>query len=607
MCGIFGVIGAASLDGLSSAAKTLDHRGPDAFGQWNSQDRSVYLAHCRLAIIDLSPAGIQPMGNENSQVQIVFNGEIYNFKEIRDELVAAGHQFRSHTDTEVIIHGYEQWGVDVLYKLRGIFAFGIWDEQSKRLLIARDRLGVKPLYYSQSQGQLAFASEPRAILSIPGFSRSADSSALVQYLQYSFISGENSAWNDIRKLLPGHYLVHDVLSGTSTVTKYWEEPHRVKPINWSHACEELESLLSESVTEELISDVPVGVFLSGGIDSSLVSAYAVAHSPKIKSFCVDFLGWEKTEAKDAAEVATHLQTSHYSLPLQQSDCHLANPEFSEAFFKTWDEPLADPAIIPTWHLSKLIRQHVTVALSGDGGDELFAGYRWYESVIPTPRRALSWRLEQFKRLLGIGRSFPNACADEHEYYHFLHCPSFSTNELMQLFPCWEKEILSRKPGDLTRNLMQGRTSHEREWQRADLRSYLVDNNLARVDRASMAHGLEVRVPLLDHRISEFAFSLPLDFGSYRGVPKALLKELASRKLPRSILTKPKQGFSFPLESFLSKSDMANSILGGTLVKNSILSKRNLQAWLADQKDHNTSLKLWLLFILEKWSANWWLK
>jgi asparagine synthase (glutamine-hydrolysing) len=605
MCGVFGVVGIRYTNSFNCAAHTLDHRGPDAFGEWIAPDEMTYLAHCRLAIIDLSPAGTQPFSNEDGSVQVVFNGEIYNFQELRRELLSAGHRFKSQSDTEVIVHGYEEWGSAVVDRLRGIFSFGIWDNTKRRLLLARDRLGVKPLYFSVSGRSLAFASEPRAILALPGVARKPNPQALVQFLQYGFISRGLSAWEGIHKLLPGNLLTFEPDNGVIRTECYWVEPEGVLSNTWDQSVEQLDQLLSQAVQEELISDVPVGVFLSGGIDSSLVSAYAAKVNPSIKSFCVDFLGWAGSEVNDSRTVASYLGTSHFTLPLQSNSCRLTNPEFSEPFFRTWDEPLGDPAIIPTWHLSRLIRKHVTVALSGDGGDELFSGYRWYQQVVPTMRRQVAWKLEKLRRKFGRGREFPNGCVDEHEYYHFLHSPSFANSELKLLFPEWQHLIDHSIPGNLTRSLMGKRYPSQREWQRCDLHSYLVDNNLARVDRASMAHGLEVRVPLLDHRVAEFAFTSPIEFSSIAGVSKVLLRELAKRYLPGSIQQKPKQGFSFPLESFVSRYEMADTIATGCLIESGLISAQSFAVWRNQQNAPNLMLKLWLLFILEQWAKNWW--
>jgi asparagine synthase (glutamine-hydrolysing) len=289
--------------------------------------------------------------------------------------------------------------------------------------------------------------------------------------------------------------------------------------------------------------------------------------------------------------------------VDQAACRFEDPDVADIFFSAWDEPLADHAIIPTWHLSRQMRQHVTVALSGDGGDELFGGYRWYRGVQGSPRRRAAWRLEALRRRLGFGRQWPTGCADEFEFYHLLHCPSFTIDELTLLFPCWTAEIKELKAGQLSRSLCDANDGPLRRWQRVDAESYLVDNNLARVDRASMAHGLEVRVPILDHRIAELAFHLPDQFGCMNDVQKPILRELTRWHLPERIQNKPKQGFSFPLTDFVSVDNMVQTIEQGTIGKAGLLNVAGFRSWNADTK-LVSSMKLWLLYTFEQWAKHW---
>lgn len=604
MCGIFGVVGRRDTDGLREAALTLKHRGPDAFGEWNDPTAGVYLAHCRLSIIDLSDAGRQPMSNEDGTVQVTFNGEVYNFGELRAELERAGHQFRSRTDTEVIVHAYEEWGLACVERFRGIFAFGIWDGNRRRLLLARDRLGVKPLYYTICGEQLAFASEPRALLAIPGFTRSLFIPAAIQFLQYTYTTGSTTIWDEVYRLPPAHVIEYDASHATVIRRQYWNVPevdHRWKLIDATDCANQL---MSDAVREELTSDVPVGVFLSGGVDSSLISAYAARANPSISSFCVDFVGWDGSEAIDAQSVANYLGTSHHTCYASRERSGLGDSEWLSDFFHTWDEPVGDPAIIPTWLISKLTREHVTVALSGDGGDELFAGYGWYRGVQPNARRRLSWLFERLLRFVGVGRPWPSGCANEFEYYQLLHCPTFSIDELRRLFPDWTADLDQSPAGALYKQWYDSKSESARRWQTVDLHTYLVDNNLARVDRASMAHGLEVRVPLLDHRLVEFACSLP-DVCCYQdGRSKRVLRELMQRLLPESVWNKPKQGFSFPLDRFVSHREMWTTINSGNLARYGILNRVELNRWQQEPQAGNLQIKLWLLFVLEHWSSRW---
>lgn len=604
MCGIFGIVGRRDHNGLRDAALRLKHRGPDGFGEWASDDRAVYLAHCRLAIIDLSDAGRQPMANGDGSIQLTFNGEIYNFKELRAQLLAAGHQFKSQTDSEVIIHGYAEWGDDVVSHLRGIFAFALWDERRRRLLLARDRLGVKPLFYALRGNELAFASETRALLDIHAQARDLNVDAMFQFLRHAYVGGAHTIWAGIARLPPATTLAFDADSGSVTLHRYWAIGDVDARWSAAAASQELQHLLAEAVREQLVSDVPVGVFLSGGIDSSLVTALAAEASPQIDSFFVDFTGWAGSERADAKAAAQHLGTRHHVSAVDRAAFGLADPIHARALFSAFDEPLGDPAIVPTWHLARRVREQVTVALSGDGGDELFGGYKWYQQVAATPRRRLAWRLERERRAHGIGREWPLGCASQDEYYHLLHCPSFTRNELAMLFPAWARQALALQAGFAPERASPEAGYPQRHWQTLDLRTYLVDNNLARVDRASMAHGLEVRVPLLDHRIAELGLSLPEDLVSAQGGGKPLLRKLAASRLPARLHDKPKQGFSFPLSNLIAESDLIAALKTGVLLERGVLDAAGLTRWLSMAPKSNHEFKLWLLFVLEQWARCW---
>lgn len=596
MCGIFGMVSRRDHGGLREAALTLRHRGPDGFGEWSSPDRVAYLAHCRLSIIDLSEAGRQPMANEDGTLQLTFNGEIYNFKELRAELVAAGHRFASQSDSEVIVHGYEEWGDDVVTRLRGIFAFALWDEGRQRLLLARDGVGVKPLYYCMQDGEFAFASETRALLAARRGSRTAAPAAVMELLRYGYVRGAHSIWEGIARLPPASTLVFEAASGACKTRRYWCPPAQAGARDQAAATEELEALLADAVREELVADVPVGCFLSGGLDSSLVCSFAVGQSPGIRTYFADFPGWDGSERADAALVANHLGTRHHVDDIPGG----MRVDSGASVFDAFDEPIGDTAIIPSWHLSKAIARHVKVALSGDGGDELFAGYSRYQALPGSPRRRLAWFAETVRRKLGAGRPWPEGCAGPAEYFEFLMCPGFSTPELVALFPAWQREAVASAPGVAA----SAPAAHDsRDWQLVDFDTYLVDNNLARMDRASMAHGLEVRVPMLDQRIIELALSLPASANPPANGGKLLLRRIAERRLPEQILRKRKQGFSFPLERFVSVPEMAHCVSQGALVGNGVLDRAALAAWLrAGEGAHG--LKLWLLYVLEQWAVRW---
>jgi asparagine synthase (glutamine-hydrolysing) len=379
MCGIAGVIypgGDARIGAGSRAALAMAdcvaHRGPDDAGVWESADGTVALSHRRLSIIDLSPLGRNPMAWDNGRFWITFNGEIYNFRELRLELEAAGHRFRSHTDTEVILAAYDQWGVDSVQRLVGMFAFAIWDEPRKRLWVVRDRVGKKPLYYTEGEGAFRFASELKAIVTEPTFDRAVDPESIRQYLRYGYVPSPSTIYRGARKLPPGHFLV--VENGRTIVTRYWDPVQHAlaaQPRTDAAAAAELESRLAVAVRQRMIADVPLGAFLSGGIDSSLVVALMQEQSrAPVRTFTIRFDNPEYNEADHAAAVARHLGTEHHEHTCDDREMLSVIDRLPSMY----DEPFADSSAVPTYLVSRTARELVTVALSGDGGDELFFGY-----------------------------------------------------------------------------------------------------------------------------------------------------------------------------------------------------------------------------------------
>lgn len=604
MCGIFASIGRADPEGLRRAARTLAHRGPDGFGDWWQDQHAVYLAHCRLSIIDLSPAGRQPMTNETGSIQLTFNGEIYNFQELRRELEALGHVFRSRTDTEVIVHGYEQWGEGVLGRLRGIFAFAIWDAKAERLFAARDHFGVKPLYYAIDGERLVLASETRALLPLLP-AREPDPSGIVSFLRHGYLASTASIWKGVSRLPPATSMSYDARTGAVRLREYWNPRKIGIRDHGPESVDVLGRMLDDAVAEQLVSDVPVGVFLSGGIDSSLVASAAAVRSKHIDSFFIDFEDWEGSERADSLAVANHLGTRHHVEVIGHRGLALEDPETDGEVFDAFDEPIGDPAIVPSWRLARTIRQRVGVALSGDGGDELFAGYTRYDAVRPNVRRRAAWWMERVRRRFGLGREWPEGCADQAEYYRLLCAPTFRGSELERLFPGWSTAVRDVVSNDWP-GTGNGGTTSSRDWQQLDLSTYLVDNNLARMDRASMAHGLEVRVPLLDVRIAEFALSMPASLLDPSGGGKKLLRGIATSRLPERVLSKRKQGFSFPLERLISVERMTKSIEQGVLAKHGVIGADAFDAWRRSPGAGSPVYKLWLMFVLEQWACRWWL-
>ncbi|MBK7143980.1 MAG: asparagine synthase (glutamine-hydrolyzing) [Xanthomonadales bacterium] len=601
MCGIFGTVGREDHRGLRDAALTLKHRGPDGFGEWTSPDRDVYLAHCRLKIIDLSEAGRQPMANEDGSIQLTFNGEIYNFLELRKELEAVGHRFASKSDSEVIVHGYEQWGAEVVRRLRGIFAFAVWDHPRRRLLLARDHLGVKPLYYAIHGSELIFASEPRALLPLMKQDRVVDQDGLFDFLRLGYVAGSRSIWQGISRLPAASTLLFERVDARATIQRFWSLPQTESVLSEGEAVDRADALVASAVGEQMVSDVPIGLFLSGGIDSSLIAAYANRGANAVDSFFVDFGDWGGSERGDAEAAAMHVGTRHHVDEIDPATLAPRTESDARLFFSAFDEPIADQSLLPTWHLARKTRRHVTVTLSGDGGDELFCGYSWYRQVKATPRRRLAWLVEGWRRRLGLGRQWPQGCAGQDEYYHLLHFPSFGLHELVQLFPSVFAARFEHRGGIPEQRHNPWSPRLTKHWQHVDIHSFLVDSNLARVDRASMAHGLEVRVPLLDHRIAEFAMSLPPALLESGDQGKPLLRRLAARNLPGSLCTKPKQGFSFPWHRLIEQATIHTALRNGSLVRLGLLDRAGLERWLGTPAHE---LKLWLLFVLENWSRNW---
>ncbi|HEY3964467.1 MAG TPA: asparagine synthase (glutamine-hydrolyzing) [Planctomycetaceae bacterium] len=600
MCGLFGLVGRADRDKLVECARMLSHRGPDAFSSYSDEKWPVFLAHCRLSIIDLSDRALQPMSSHDGQVCLVFNGEIYNFRALRTELEQLGRRFRTDSDTEVILHAYEVWGSKCLERLTGMFAIGIWDRRRNQLLLARDRLGIKPLYVYRGHKTIAFASEPKALVGLPDYNPEIDQHGLVTYLLYGYVIGRPSIWRDIERLPPGSWAVYDLSAERWTEGIYWKLENQPQDWTLEDATDRMQDLLDTVVADHMVADVPVGVMLSGGLDSSLIAASAARARPAVQTFTIGFAGWDLSETDDASAVANYLRLPHHVHVLDMST--FGNPQ---RVLDLFDEPLADTGIFPTATACEMARQHATVALSGDGGDELFGGYVWYLQLEALPmRRKLAYFVESFRRQMGVGRVWPQGVANRGEYYRFLNAPSFNLDEMAALFP-WLDQARSREILEaISNNVVPRGCGRYRRWQLYDAGKYLIDNNLTRVDRSSMAFGLEVRVPFLDHRIVEFAFSLPEHLCIADSETKVLLRHLANRRLPPHNVAKLKQGFSCPIERYWPAKEMAASVRGGTLVSEEIVSRNQVDHLLDGSGFSNTPYQIWVLAALERWSQRW---
>ena len=583
MCGIAGFLDltrARSGDELNAIAARmagcLRHRGPDAHGVWSEADAGIALGHTRLSIIDLSPAGAQPMVSSCGRFVLSYNGEIYNAPDLREELVAAGRSFRGHSDTEVMVEGFAVWGVRAtVERLIGMFAFAAWDRSERKLTLVRDRLGIKPLYVGRVHGNLVFASELTPLKTAPGWQGNIDREALAAFLRYGYVPAPLSIYRGIRKLAPGTLLACDASGKTSEET-FWSlenvaEHGRAAPLDVSdaEAIASLQSLLSDSVRRRMVADVPLGMFLSGGIDSSTVAALMQAESAKpVRTFSIGFREKAYDEAVHAKQVAAHLGTEHTELYVTPAEARAIIPKLPQIY----DEPFADSSQIPTFLVSEMTRRHVTVALSGDGGDELFAGYNRYNQGLALARmiRVLPQRQRQAiaaamtsvapatwdKLFLALpSRVRPRLAGDKiHKLASVV--PEDAVGFYRRLTAPWpEAGLLVDGAEEISDSLSQfptkERFADEISWmQYLDTLTYLPDDILTKVDRASMAVALEVRVPLLDHRVVEFSWRLPQRFKLRGGVGKWLLRQVAYKYVPKALLERPKMGFGVPLDQWL---------------------------------------------------------
>ncbi|RJO70197.1 MAG: asparagine synthase (glutamine-hydrolyzing) [Myxococcales bacterium] len=555
MCGICGI---HSLAGPPPAAaeidamlRTLRHRGPDGEGRW--LDGPSGLGQRRLAVIDL-PGGGQPMANEDGTIWITFNGEIYNFRELRNELAARGHVFRTASDTEAILHAYEEYGLDALTKLRGMFAFALVDAARGRVLLARDRFGIKPLFYAMHAGRLLFASEIKAILAVaPDLRAALDKEALALAFALPYIPAPLTAFAGIRKLSPAHALVLE--NDRIRLHRYWNFAEREPaPMKEAEALERLDAAVSDAVRAHLVADVPLGAFLSGGVDSSLVTAMMVRHAEgRVRTFSIRFEEEAFDESPYARRVASHLGTEHEELTVRADAAGLL-----ETLVDHFDEPFADSSAVPTYLVSRLARERVKVVLTGDGGDELFGGYVDFQKyrVVDAMRRAPDWLLRaavaatrsagpatmrtRLRRLAERGllpfpQRYLRAIGLAEEFRRLVLTPEFRDDA--RSFAVFDG-LPAARGGDIS-DAMQ-----------LHALSVLPDDYLTKVDRMSMAHGLETRVPLLDHHVAEFAAALPVSLKLRGLTTKYLLKKLAARLVPREIVYRPKQGFTAPVERWL---------------------------------------------------------
>jgi len=621
MCGIAGMVGASRNDRIEEAAvrrmcDAIVHRGPDDEGILARQNTGLGMR--RLSIIDLS-GGHQPIFNEDGTAWIVFNGEIYNFPELRPDLEAKGHRFTTHTDTETIVHLYEEMGADCVQKLRGMFAFALWDEKRQKLLIARDRLGKKPLHYALHRGRLYFASEIKSILAVAPELAEVNRAALLQYMYLGYVPDPATAFRGIHKLPPGHLLEFE--RGEVRIRKYWDLPHYAthQPASEEECLEELESRLAEAVRIRLISDVPLGAMLSGGTDSSTVVALMARASAKpVKTFAIGFKQADFDESQYARVVAEKFATDHHELILEPDVVGTI-----EKLTGSLEEPFADSSMLPTYFISCLARQHVTVALSGDGGDELFAGYERYGiqqkrerfAAIPQTLSRL-YRQHVFplmpKGMRGRQLSY-NLSLPWRERYADEMCfiPAFE-REMPLLTAEFRATIAeSGDPQDILLRYFEQAPANDPLSQTlyVDTKTYLVEDILTKVDRMSMLTSLEVRVPLLDHEFVEWVTGLPPEWKMRGGQQKYILRKLAERVgVPKEVLYRRKQGFALPLVHWM-RNEMRELIMTVLLEPRTLQRgyfdpagvRRLLDEHFSGRRDRSSAI--WRLLIFELWHRN----
>jgi asparagine synthase (glutamine-hydrolysing) len=636
MCGIAGAIwndprAALAPDVLERMTNILRHRGPDDAGSYQSGLKlqagygtmpGVALGHRRLSIIDLA-GGHQPLANEDGSIWIVFNGEIYNHRQLRQRLEGAGHRFATHSDTETIVHLYEDEGLDFVRHLNGMFALAIWDANKRRLVVARDRLGKKPLYYRHESHRLLFASELKSLLEVPGIEREIDPQALDEYLTYQYVPHPRTIFRGFSKLPPAHYGVF--AEGEWTTHCYWNPDfEREVALPMADYAAQVRELLTSSVQLRLESDVPLGAFLSGGVDSALIVGLMQRLSTQpVKTFSIGFGVKEYDETAAAREVAMRLGTDHHEFRVEP-ECL----DVLDTLIWHYDEPFADSSALPTYYVAKLTRQHVTVALSGDGGDELFGGYTRYRGV-----RVAAWfdRLPQFARSLvaarlwhSLGRGGPQrslvrrigrlseALAYDPQRRYLELVSVFNETRRAELY---SEEFVSRLSGDDPYEFLQAAFARSRSRDQVtaasltDLVTYLPCDLMTKVDIASMANSLECRAPFLDYRLVELAAQMPVAYKLHRGRGKRILREAFPELLPESITRRPKMGFGVPMGHWFRQDlkDYSREVLldprslGRGYFRPAAV-ERLLQEHASGAFDHGH--RLWALLCLELWHRQW---
>jgi len=640
MCGIAGVLNLTNSRGqlerdAIAMADSLAYRGPDDHGMWADTDAGIALTHRRLSIVDLSPAGHQPMVSADGRFVITYNGEIYNFQELRPELEARGVKFRGHSDTEVMLEAFAAYGVEATVKrLIGMFTIGVWDRRDRTLSLVRDRLGIKPLYWAKFGKLFLFGSELKALRAYPGWSPSIDGSAVAAYVRHNCVPAPQSIYKGVRKLEPGTILTL-APEGEPRIERFWDaravaraglaDPLRVDD---NELTDRLEVLLQDAVRRRMVADVPVGAFLSGGIDSSTVTALMkAANCGPVRTYTIGFDLPGFDEAPHSAAVARHLGTDHTELTVTAKQALDVIPQLPDMY----DEPFADSSQIPTHLVSAMTRRHVTVALSGDGGDELFGGYNRYQLtkgawrslfLMPLPMRRMlagmltalpAGRWQQMFSALP-GRVRPRQTGDKLHKLAAVLCAENDSDLYRRLVTHWEPAQIMLSEVEQQGMLWDDQVEREfpgllERMQFLDLVTYLPDDILTKVDRASMAVALEARVPLLDHRVVEFAWRIPRRTLMRGGISKWPLRQVLYRHVPRGLVERPKTGFGVPLGEWLRGPlrNWAEDLLSEKRLREgglfSVAAVR--EAW----REHlsgrdNWKYLIWDVLMFEAWRERW---
>lgn len=613
MCGIFGIHSVdlrIDVPFLAKATSGIYYRGPDQEGYYINKNKTVGLAHKRLSILDLSDTGRQPMCDHEKTSWITFNGEIYNYPEIKEILIKDGYVFSSSSDTEVLLYSYKKWGVGCLERLNGMFAFCIYDARQERFFLARDRIGKKPLFYTIPRGGFIFASELKSIISTGLVMPDINPEAVNYYFALGYIPGEHCLVQGVKKLPPGHCLEYSLRTHSMNISQYWDTPEFEEAGTEDRTLNDIEELLADSVKRRLISDVPIGAFLSGGVDSSLVVAFMrKVHNGSIKTFSVGFEGSNKSELGYSAVTARHFDTIHKEI--------VVSPNFVEDLEYVsglMDEPIYDNSILPTYYLSKHTRQDVTVALSGDGGDEIFGGYIHYKSALNS--RSISAFVPSVLRTAAemAASRMPDGMFGKNTLYGiakgdkacFVY-PSmiFKDHEGERLFnPDFMRAIDLKSAARYREDLMDKNYDFVSQMCYADMKTNLVDDILVKVDRASMFNSLEVRCPLLDHHIVDYSFKhIPAKMKINSGIKKYLLKKIAKKYLPKELDIERKQGFDLPGD-LLMKTHITKRLR--QFSKNEFISQSYVIELVKAQEAGKAYLwhKLFALYFFMRWLEIW---